>query len=94
MLDGSHKPDVIVAALPFDLIMRVVNEVSETGDEEVDADDAIDFRDLLKAQALHLKKPTQIVCGRPYGTTTREFRARSRRPCAGSKIRRQGLGTC
>ena len=34
MLDGSHKPDVIVAALSFDLIMRVVNDVSETGDDE------------------------------------------------------------
>jgi hypothetical protein len=62
MLDGSHKPDVIVAALPFDLIMRVVNDVSETGDDEdSDDEDPIDFRDLLKAKALHLQKPTQIV---------------------------------
>lgn len=62
MLDGSDKPDVIVAALPFDLIMRLVNDVSETTDEDGDDDDrTLDFRDMLKAQALHLKKPTQIV---------------------------------
>jgi hypothetical protein len=29
--------------------------------EDSDADDPIDFRDLLKAKALHLQKPTQIV---------------------------------
>jgi hypothetical protein len=63
MLEGSDKPDVIVAALPFDLIMRVVNDVSEMVDDDDFDDDnrTVDFRDLLKAQTLHLKKPTQIV---------------------------------
>jgi hypothetical protein len=63
MLEGSDKPDVIVAALPFDLIMRVVNEISENGEEENREDDSepLDFRDLLKAQTLHLQRPTQIV---------------------------------
>lgn len=61
MLEASYKPDVVVAALPFDLIMRVVNDVSETTDDDPDDRHAIDFRDLLKAQALHLRSPTQIV---------------------------------
>jgi hypothetical protein len=62
MLEGSAKPDVIVAALPFDLIMKVVNEIAEGEEEESDGpSEAIDFRDLLKAKALHLQKPTQIV---------------------------------
>lgn len=62
MLEGSEKPDVIVTALPFDLIMRVVNDVSENGEEDADSsDDPIDFRDLLKSKALQLQKPTQIV---------------------------------
>lgn len=63
MLESSDKPDVIVAALPFDLIMRVVNDVAETtnGEESDDDDRTVDFRDLLKAQTLHLQKPTQIV---------------------------------
>lgn len=63
MLEASDKPDVIVAALPFDLVMRVVNEISETPDDHganVD-DQSIDFRDLLKAQTLHLQKPTQLA---------------------------------
>lgn len=63
MLESSDKPDVIVAALPFDLIMRVVNDAAEhAGDEDSDDDErSVDFRDLLKAKALHLQKPTQIV---------------------------------
>lgn len=63
ILEGSEKPDVIVAALPFDLIMKVVNEITE-GSEDEDGSghgENIDFRDLLKAQTLHLHKPTQIV---------------------------------
>jgi hypothetical protein len=63
MLETSDKPDVMVAALPFDLIMRVVNDAAEnTDDEDSDDDDQVlDFRDLLKAKTLHLQKPTQIV---------------------------------
>jgi hypothetical protein len=63
MLESSDKPDVIVAALPFDLIMRVVNEASEIpdGDDTDDDERTVDFRDMLKAQTLHLQKPTQIV---------------------------------
>ena len=61
MLEASDKPDVIVAALPFDLIMRVVNDVSDSDDDGDAGDDPIDFRDLLKAEALNLKRPTQLV---------------------------------
>ena len=63
MFEGSERPDVIVAALPFDLIMRVVNDVTgQAGDDTDDRDEGpIDFRDLLKAQALHLQRPTQLV---------------------------------
>jgi hypothetical protein len=62
MLESSDKPDVIVAALPFDLILREVNGAAEGDDDDPETDeDAVDFRDLLKAQALHLQRPTQIV---------------------------------
>ena len=62
MLEGSDKPDVIVAALPFALIMRVVNDVTDSSeDDDVSDDQTMDFRDLLKAQTLHLQKPTQLV---------------------------------
>ena len=62
MLECSDRPDVIVAALPFDLILRVVNGATEGDDDDPEGDDeTIDFRDLFKAQALHLQRPTQIV---------------------------------
>ena len=60
MLESSDKPDVIVAALPFDLIMRIVNDLGDD-DNDDGGDEDIDFRDLLKAQTLHLQRPTQIV---------------------------------
>ena len=63
MLESAGKPDVIVAALAFDLIMRVVNDATENPDDidTVDGESTLDFRDLLKARTLHLQKPTQIV---------------------------------
>lgn len=63
MLEGSDPPHVIVAALPFDLIMRVVNDITGTeneGDDE-NRDLPTDFRDLFKAKTLNLRSPTQLV---------------------------------
>lgn len=60
MLEGSSRPDVIVAALPVDLICKVVNARSSTDDDE-DEDDELNFRDLLKARMLLLSVPSQIV---------------------------------
>jgi len=63
MLTGTHKPDVIVVALPLELTLKVVNNSSFT-DSDIDdqCDDAsIDFHDLFKAKVLHLRCPTQIV---------------------------------
>ena len=59
MLESSTRPDVIVYALPVDLICKVVNAV--VVDDEDDGDDDLDFRDLLKARLLHLSPPSQIV---------------------------------
>lgn len=60
MLEGSSRPDVVVAALPVDLICKVVNARSSNEDEE-EGDDDLNFRDLFKARALLLNAPTQIV---------------------------------
>jgi hypothetical protein len=63
--EASSKPDVIVLALPIELIEKLVNAYSEEKAEGVDEDDTSDellnFRDLLKAKTLHLDVPTQIV---------------------------------
>lgn len=65
LCESSAKPDVIVLALPIPLIEKVVNaksDVSEEGvEDEEDADEGPNFRDLLKAKALHLDVATQIV---------------------------------
>ena len=60
MLEGSSRPDVIVAALPSNLIEKVVNAKSVSEDDEED-DVELNFRDLFKAKTLLLSAPTQIV---------------------------------
>ena len=67
MLEGSDSPDVILAALPFELILRVVNDTTATDDDptndanDEDLDHPLDFRDLFKAKALNLASPTQLA---------------------------------
>ena len=62
LLEGSSKPDVIVVALPLDLIQKIVNaRAAHSEDEDEDDDTSLDFRDLFKSKALMLKAPTQIV---------------------------------
>jgi hypothetical protein len=60
MLEGSSRPDVIVTALPINLILKVVNAKSDV-EEEDESDDELNFRDLLKARILLLSVPSQIV---------------------------------
>lgn len=65
LTEGSSSPDVIVLALPISLIEKLVNAKGEerldSSDDDQDEDDTLNFRDLLKARALHLDVPTQIV---------------------------------
>ena len=94
MFEGSERPDVIVAALPFELILRVVNDVSGHPDDESDDHNhgPVDFRDMLKAKALHLQRPTQLVWPTTWDdhariprklkqTNRREYRIRRTRAC-------------
>ncbi len=61
LLEGSSRPDVIVAALPLEVIQKVVNARASGGDDDEEDDSGLDFRDLFKSKALMLKVPTQIV---------------------------------
>jgi hypothetical protein len=65
LTESSAKPDVIVLALPVPLIEKLVNAKSEEqlegAEDDDDSDDTLNFRDLLKANTLHLDVPTQIV---------------------------------
>ena len=65
LLEGSARPDVIVLALPKEIIEKVVNaEPFPVEDDNEEADNGptdLDFRDLFKAKALSLRVPTQIA---------------------------------
>lgn len=60
LLEGSSKPDVIVAALPADLIAKIVNARAGGGSAD-DESDPLNFRDMYKARALQMHAPTQVV---------------------------------
>lgn len=60
MLEGSARPDVIVAALPVNLIQKLVNAKSTAEDDSEDDVD-LNFRDLFKARTIMLSAPSQIV---------------------------------
>lgn len=60
MLESSVRPDVIVTALPTNLIEKIVNATS-TDQDDTEDDVELNFRDALKARLLLLSAPTQIV---------------------------------
>jgi hypothetical protein len=65
LADGGNRPDVAIVALPVRLLERVWNaKVDPRGTTEKDdssGSDAPNFRGMLKARAMHLAFPIQIV---------------------------------
>lgn len=62
MLEGSSRPDVVVFAMPVDLIERVAMGRTEAGEPDDDGGpDILNFRDMLKARMMDLGIATQIV---------------------------------
>ncbi|WP_409561740.1 argonaute/piwi family protein [Hyphomicrobium sp. MC8b] len=63
--EGSHRPDVAIIALPVSLIERVwnakVDSKSTVEKDDSGGSDAPDFRGMLKAKAMNLSFPIQIV---------------------------------
>ena len=65
--EAPAPPDVIVCALPLELVERVSPATDTTRPEEGSEDAAEDegappdFRDLLKARTIHLKRPLQLA---------------------------------
>src|SRR5262249_6067452 len=77
--EAPAPPDVIICALPLDLITRIVHEVVASDSDQPDADEraadeAYDFRDLLKARTIHLKRPLQIVWPSTWSDTGKTVR--------------------
>lgn len=69
LLEGTSRPEVIVVALPKEIIEKVVNadgalrgeqEENDIEDNDVGPTE-LNFRDLFKARALSLSVPTQIA---------------------------------
>jgi len=78
--EAPAPPDVILCALPTELITRVVHETvipdRDQDDEENDDDTThYDFHDLLKARTNHLKRPLQLLSPITWDETAKVIRA-------------------
>jgi hypothetical protein len=73
LVSKNHKIDVIICALPKELIKHLTVELkdedSEEMVEETKQETTIDFRKLLKAETLKFRKPIQIVLPSTYDST-------------------------
>lgn len=87
--EAPAPPDVIVCALPFDLITSVLPDAGLSRSEESDDDAAADrnavpdFRDLLKARTIHLKRPLQLIWPTTWednGRTVRQLSKLANKP--------------
>jgi hypothetical protein len=65
LADGGNRPDVAIVALPVRLLERVWNAKVDAGGtiekDDSSGSDAPNFRGMLKARAMHLTFPIQIV---------------------------------
>ncbi|HME25876.1 MAG TPA: hypothetical protein VKI44_31845, partial [Acetobacteraceae bacterium] len=87
--EAPGPPDVIICALPFDLIASVIPDTGLGRSEEAEDDQATDtgavpdFRDLLKARTIHLKRPLQLVWPTTWedsGRTVRQLAKLANKP--------------
>ena len=73
--EGSHRPSVAIVALPVTLLERVwnakVDAKATTEKEDSGGSDAPDFRGMLKAKAMGLSFPIQIVWEDVFDETAR-----------------------
>jgi hypothetical protein len=82
-LAQNTNANVVMCAMPMSLLDALKRD-EETGAEPIqDADDeeerGLDFHDMLKAKAMALGKPTQMIWPMTYGKTKRRRRKRRRR---------------
>ena len=71
--ERNVPPDVVLCALPVKLIGAIVNAVQEEGGEEADehVEDVLNFRGMLKAACMELRRPIQILWPTTYDSTIR-----------------------
>ena len=71
--EQNVPPDVVLCALPLKLVATIVNAVREDDDEEAHehVEDVLNFRGMLKAACMELRRPIQILWPTTYDSTIR-----------------------
>lgn len=72
LAEQNIPPDVVLCALPLDLIAATVNAVSdEDNEDEADQDETLNLRGMLKAACMGLRLPIQILWPTTYNPAIR-----------------------
>lgn len=74
LAEQNVSPDVVLCALPFDLIAVTVNappDEDDEGEDEADEDEAVNLRGMLKAACMELRLPIQILWPTTYNPAIR-----------------------
>lgn len=74
LAEQTVKPDVVLIALPVDIIERTYNARDAAGgedDNETEAGTALDFRGMLKASCMRLRLPIQLLWPTTYDPSIR-----------------------
>jgi len=74
LAEQTVKPDVVLIALPVDIIERTYNARDAVGgedDNETEAGTALDFRGMLKASCMRLRLPIQLLWPTTYDSSIR-----------------------
>lgn len=83
-LTENTSPDVIVCAIPQEFMDRIDNREDLAGADGEERTPTLVFHDLLKAQAMDLRKPIQVIRPTTYG-------AKSPKPKGGRRRKPRGL---
>jgi hypothetical protein len=74
LAERTVKPDVVLIALPVEIIERTYNARDVAGgetDDETEAGTALDFRGMLKASCMRLRLPIQLLWPTTYDPPSR-----------------------
>ena len=72
LTEQSTKPDVILCALPLEIISATVNAVPvQRGEGEMEENESLNFRGVLKSNCMNLRQPIQILWPTTYDSSIR-----------------------
>jgi hypothetical protein len=71
LAEANVPPDVVLCALPLELIEATVNAAPENSEDDDEEDETLNLRSMLKAGCMELRLPIQILWPTTYNSSIR-----------------------